>query len=87
MWCRNFPVPTLQRSPKSEKDKDKLITTLFDHLDAMCKRSETREAQVRKNSSNSSKPPSSDGLSNCTGEELVGRHFWHDVGCIIKLIR
>ena len=58
---QKLPRPDLANL--SESDKDKLITTSFDHIDALWKRIETLEAQVRKNSSNSSKPPSSDGLS------------------------
>jgi transposase len=58
---QKLPRPDL--SKLSESDKDTLIMTLFDHIDAMWKRIETLEGQVRKNSSNSSKPPSSDGLS------------------------
>jgi transposase len=57
----------------SEADKDKLIVTLFDYIDVLFARVETLtaqvatlEAQVRKNSSNSSKPPSSNGLSKKT---------------------
>lgn len=39
---------------------------LFEQVDALLARIETLEAQARKNSSNSSKPPSSDGLAKKT---------------------
>lgn len=47
----------------SEPDKDKVIVALFDHIDALLVRVET---QVSKSSIDSSKPPSSDGLSKKT---------------------
>lgn len=59
-----LPRPDL--SQLSESDKDKVIMALFDHIDALLARVETLEAQVSKNSSNSSKPPSSDGLGKKT---------------------
>lgn len=59
-----LPRPDL--STLSETKKDELIMVLRDHLDALWQRVETLEAQVRKNSANSSKPPSSDGLTKKT---------------------
>lgn len=59
-----LPRPDL--STLTEAEKDKLIIALFDHLDALWQRVETLEARVRKNSGNSSKPPSSDGLGKKT---------------------
>jgi transposase len=53
-------------STLSEADKDRLIIALFEQGDALLARVETLEAQARKNSSNSSKPPSSDGLAKKT---------------------
>ena len=60
---------TLQRPTQAELDrmrpeeKDALILRLFDLLEKLQGRVEALEAQVKKNSRNSSKPPSSDGLS------------------------
>lgn len=61
---QKLPRPDL--STLSEGDKDKWIVALFEQVDALLTRVETLEAQVRKNSSNSSKPPSSDGLAKKT---------------------
>src|SRR4051794_41189834 len=61
---KKLPRPDLSRL--SEADKDRWIIALFDQVDALLARVETLEAQVRKNSSNSSKPPSSDGLAKKT---------------------
>jgi len=58
---------TLQRPTQAELDrmrpeeKDALILRLFDLLEKLQGRVEALEAQVKKNSRNSSKPPSSDG--------------------------
>lgn len=57
---QKLPRPDL--SMLSDVDKDRLIIALFERVDALLARVETLEAQVRKNSSNSSKPPSSDGF-------------------------
>ena len=60
---------TLQRPTQAELDrmrpeeKDALILRLFDLLEKLQGRVEALEAQVKKNSRNSSKPPSSDGLN------------------------
>lgn len=59
-----LPRPDL--STLSGAQKDELIMVLFDHLDAMWQRVEALEARVHKNSANSSKPPSSDGLTKKT---------------------
>jgi transposase len=59
-------LPRPDFSTLSEADKDRLIIALFEQVDALLARVETLEAQVRKNSSNSSKPPSSDGLAKKT---------------------
>ena len=59
-----LPRPDL--STLSEAEKDKLILVLFDHIDMLWQRVEALEAQGRKNSGNSSKPPSSDGLAKKT---------------------
>jgi hypothetical protein len=59
----------LQRPTQAELDrmrpaeKDALILQLFDVLEKLQGRVEALEGQVKKNSRNSSKPPSSDGLS------------------------
>jgi transposase len=55
-----LPRPDL--STLTEAQKDVLIMALFDQIDALWARVDALEAQVRKNSGNSSKPPSSDGL-------------------------
>jgi len=53
-------------STLSEADKDRWIIALFEQVDALLAHVATLEAQARKNSSNSSKPPSSDGLGRKT---------------------
>ena len=63
----------MQKRPELSKlsvaEKDVLILELFDRLDALMKtvqtlqqRIDTLEGQLRKDSHNSHKPPSSDGL-------------------------
>jgi transposase len=59
-----LPRPDL--STLTEAQKDVLIMALFDQIDALWARVEALEAQLRKNSGNSSKPPSSDGLGKKT---------------------
>jgi transposase len=60
---------TLQRPTQAELDrmcpaeKDALILHFFDVLEKLQGRVEALEAQVKENSRNSCKPPSSDGLS------------------------
>lgn len=61
---QKLPRPDL--SMLSDADKDKWIIALFERVDALLARVETLEAQLRKNSRNSSKPPSSDGLAKKT---------------------
>ncbi len=51
-----------QLSQMSHAEKDALIQLLFDAFEALQKRVEELSKQVEKNSRNSSKPPSSDGL-------------------------
>jgi len=52
----------------SHAEKDALFTRLFDLLESMVKRLEEFEGRVEKNSRNSSKPPSSDGLNRQAAE-------------------
>jgi transposase len=59
-----LPRPDL--STLTEAQKDVLIMALFDQIDALWARVDALETQVRKNSGNSSKPPSSDGLGKKT---------------------
>lgn len=61
---QKLPRPDL--STLSEADKDKWIIALFEQVDALLTRVEMLETQVCKNSRNSSKPPSSDGLAKKT---------------------
>jgi transposase len=61
---QKLPRPDL--SKLTEGDKDRWIIALFEQVEALLVRVEMLEAQASKNSSNSSKPPSSDGLGKKT---------------------
>jgi transposase len=64
-----LPRPTpAELNQMSHAEKDALFTRVFDLLESMAKRLEELEGRVEKNSSNSGKPPSSDGLKRQAAE-------------------
>ena len=66
-------LPRFTREQLKEQDKETLIeiiVLLQDHLDELTQRVQKLEDQVSKTSHNSSKPPSSDGLSKPKTQSL-----------------